>query len=350
VTGAGTAVLPRRSPATALTGRQKAAVLLITVGSHRAAKVLEHLSEREVEALSTEMASLWRIDTDTAQGVLEDLAEAFRLGSDFALGGPDFAREVLMQLVGPDRAEEIMGAISAQTELKPFDFLRRTPPEQIVTFLADESPQAIALVIASLHKTLAARVLACLPQEQQADVALRIAVMGETNPGVVEALERGLRHKLSNVINQEFSSAGGVDSLAEILNRAGRSTERTVLDGISSADDGLADEIRQKLFTFDDIVILSDRDIQLVLREVDQKDLALALRGVNEQVKERVFANMSTRGAEMLREDLDSAQPQRRAVVEEAQGRVVAAVRRLEEAGVVTMSRAGEDGVDEDVI
>ncbi len=342
--------LVARTASAHLTGRQKAAVFLITIGSARAAEILKHLTEREVEALSTEMATLWRVEVETAQAVLEDLAEQFRQRNDFALGGPEFAKEVLVQLVGEERADEIIGSITAQAELRPFDFLRRTPPEQIVTFLADESPQTIALVVASLHKTLAAKVLAALAPDTQADVALRIAMMGDTNPGVVEDIERGLRQKLSSVVNQEFSPAGGVDSLAEILNRAGRSTERIVLQSIAAEHAELADEIRQRLFTFDDIVVLSDRDIQLVLREVDQKDLGLALRGVAEDVRERIFANMSSRGAEMLREDLDSGQPQRRAVVEEAQGKVVAAIRRLEDAGAITIRGGGDGNQEEEVI
>jgi flagellar motor switch protein FliG len=172
---------------------------------------------------------------------------------------------------------------------------------------------------------------------------MRIAMMEDTNPGVVEDVERGLRLKLSNVLTQEFSQAGGVDSLAELLNRAGRSTERTVLEAIAETDGELADEIRQKLFTFDDIVLLNDRDIQLLLREVDQKDLGLALRGVNDEVKDTIFRNMSTRGAEMLQEDLETGKPQRRSVVEEAQSRIVGAIRRLEDAGVVSIGR-GQDG------
>ncbi|HEX5923240.1 MAG TPA: flagellar motor switch protein FliG, partial [Baekduia sp.] len=238
----------------------------------------------------------------------------------------------------------ILGQITSTAELRPFDFLRRTPPEQIATFLADEAPQTIALVVASLHTTLGASVLGALPAEVQANVAMRSATMEDTNPGVVEDVERGLRLKLSNVLTQEFSQAGGVDSLAELLNRAGRSTERTVLEAIAETDGELADEIRQKLFTFDDIVVLTDRDIQLLLREVDQKDLGLALRGVTEEVKDTIFRNMSTRGAEMLQEDLDTAQPQRRSVVEEAQSRIVGAIRRLEDAGAITIGRGGEDG------
>ncbi|MBI5106273.1 MAG: flagellar motor switch protein FliG [Solirubrobacterales bacterium] len=333
--------------AAGLTGRQKAAVFLITIGSARAAEILKHLSEREIEALSAEMASLWRIKAETADAVVQDLAERFDSHDEFAMGGPEFAREVLEHLLGPTRAEEIIGSITAQAELRPFDFLRRTPPEQIVTFLSDEAPQTIALVVASLHTTLGARVLACLPPDVQSDVALRIATMSDTNPGVIEDIERGLRQKLSNVLTQEFSQAGGVDSLAEILNRAGRSTERTVLEAISEQDGELADEIRQRLFTFDDIIVLSDRDIQLLLREVDQKDLALALRGVGEDVKDIIFRNMSSRGSEMLKEDLETSQPQRRAVVEEAQGRIVAAVRRLEDAGAITLGRGGEDEAEE---
>jgi flagellar motor switch protein FliG len=333
-----------RSGSAGLTGRQKAAVFLITIGSSRAADVLKFLSEREIEALSSEMASLWRVKAETADAVVQELAERFDSQNEFAMGGPEFAREVLEHLLGPTRAEEILGQITAQAELRPFDFLRRTPPEQIATFLADESPQTIALVVASLHTTLGAKVLACLPAESQANVAMRIAMMEDTNPGVVEDVERGLRLKLSNVLTQEFSQAGGVDSLAELLNRAGRSTERTVLEAIAETDGELADEIRQKLFTFDDIVVLNDRDIQLLLREVDQKDLGLALRGVNDEVKDTIFRNMSTRGAEMLQEDLDTGKPQRRAVVEEAQSRIVGAIRRLEDAGAITIGRGGEDG------
>lgn len=333
-----------RSGAAALTGRQKAAVFLITIGTSRAADILKFLSEREIEAISAEMASLWRVKAETADAVVQELAERFEAQDEFAMGGPQFAREVLVHLLGETRAEEILGQITAQAELRPFDFLRRTPPEQIATFLADEAPQTIALVVASLHTTLGAKVLGCLTPEVQANVAMRIATMEDTNPGVIEDVERGLRLKLSNVLTQEFSQAGGVDSLAELLNRAGRSTERTVLEAIAETDGELADEIRQKLFTFDDIVVLNDRDIQLLLREVDQKDLGLALRGVSDEVKDTIFRNMSSRGAEMLQEDLDTGKPQRRSVVEEAQSRIVGAIRRLEDAGAITIGRGGEDG------
>ena len=279
---AGAPPMPVDRSASSLSGRQKAAVLLISLGAERAANVLKHLGEREVESLSAEMAALWRVRPETSAAVMREVED--RLSGNDAVGGgvggPEFAREVLVQLVGTERADEIIGTVTTKPETRPFEFLRRTPPEQVHAFLKDESPQTIALVVASVHSTLAARVLAELKPELQADVALRIATMSETNPDVIRDIEQGLRLKLANVVGQEFAAAGGVDALAEILNRAGRSTERNVVGAISESDQDLADEIKLRLFTFEDLVILEDRDLQLVLREVDQKELQLALRGV----------------------------------------------------------------------
>ena len=333
-----------------LSGRQKAAVLLISLGAERAANVLKHLGEREVESLSAEMAALWRVRPETSAAVMREVED--RLASNEEIGGgtggPEFAREVLVQLVGTERADAIIGTVTTKPESRPFEFLRRTPPEQVHAFLKDEAPQTIALVVASVHSTLAARVLAELKPELQADVAMRIATMSETNPDVIRDIEQGLRLKLANVVGQEFAAAGGVDALAEILNRAGRSTERNVVSAISESDQELADEIKLRLFTFEDLVVLEDRDLQLVLREVDQKDLQLALRGVDEPVVEKILSNMSQRGAEMLREDMAASAPQRKAVVEEAQGKVVAAVRRLEDAGTLIIRRGAEE--EEEVV
>ncbi|HKE78720.1 MAG TPA: flagellar motor switch protein FliG [Solirubrobacteraceae bacterium] len=331
-----------------LSGRQKAAVVLISLGTEKAANILQHLSEREVESLSAEVAALWRVRPETSAAVLSEVAERLQARDMLGVGGPEYAREVLEHLLGPERAEEIMGTLTTKTETRPFEFLRRTPPEQVCAFLKDESPQTIALVVASVHSSLAARVLAELPPELQAEVALRIATMSETNPDVIRDIEQGLRQKLANVVAQEFAAAGGVDALAEILNRAGRSTERNVVGAIGDRDQQLADEIRSRLFTFEDLVILEDRDLQLVLREVDQKELQLALRGVDQVVVDKVLGNMSQRGAEMLREDMEASPPQRKAVVEEAQGKIVAAVRRLEDAGALVLRRGAED--EEEVV
>jgi flagellar motor switch protein FliG len=334
--------LPQRTPPR-VSGRQKAAVLLISLGPEKAAEVFKHLREDEIESLSLDMAKQGQIRPDVTAYVFEELAAVVEAYDSLATGGVDYARDVLERSLGPERAAEIIGRLSTVIEMRPFEFLRRTPPDHIVTFLRAEAPQTIALVVANLHTTLAAQVLSHLPEEQQAEIAMRIARMSETPPDVVREVEGVMRRKLENVIQQEYSAAGGVKSLAEILNYTDRPTERNVLDTLSERDAELGEEVRRLLFVFEDIAKLDDRSIQLVLREADQKDLALALRGVDESVKDRILANMSERGAQMLREEMDYQQPQKKRVVEEAQGRIVAIVRRLEDAGTLVIGRGGSD-------
>ncbi len=328
-----------------LNGRKKAAVLLVSLGPDRAASVFKHLHYDEIESLSLEMAKLQQVDPTVTATVIEELAATVQAYVSFAAGGVVYAREVLERAIGPERAAEIIGRLSSVIEMRPFEFLRRTPPEQIVTFLRNEAPQTTALVVANLHTTLAAQVLSHLGEQEQADIALRIARMGETSPDVVKKVEEVMKQKLASIVQQDYSAAGGVKSLAEILNRADRPTERNVLDALTETDEELAAEVRRLLFVFEDIVKIDDRSIQLVLREADQKDLALALRGVSNEVRERIMQNMSERGAQMLLEEMEYQPPQRKRVVEEAQGRIVAIVRRLEEAGVVVLSRGDSDVV-----
>jgi flagellar motor switch protein FliG len=330
-----------------LSGMQKAAILLVAIGEENAAQIFTHLSQTEAEALSLEIAKARNVQAEVIQGVLFEAVENVNAQQFLAEGGVDYARSVLERSLGPERAAEIIGRLAATIERRPFEFLRRTPPEQIQVFLRSESPQTMALVIANLHTSLAAAVLSELPEDVQADVARRIGLMTETRPEVVEQVEHVMRQKLSNIIAQEFAQAGGVKSLADILNHSDRTTERNVLDTLGNTDTELADEIRLLLFTFEDVVKLDDRSIQLVLKEVDQKDLAVALRGVGDDVKARIFANMSERGAELLREEIEFQPPQRRRVIEESQGRIVAVVRRLEEAGAIVLSRGATGGDDE---
>jgi flagellar motor switch protein FliG len=330
----------------ALGGRRKAAVLLIALGPERAAAILAHLDDEEVEELSTEMAAIRRVTPEVSQAVLDELAEQVSAAEQTALGGLDYTYEVLEKRFGRARAQEIVDTLGGRLAHRPFDFLRCTPPEQVATFLQEEAPQTIAIVVASLPSSVAARVLAELPKELQGDVALRIATMSETNPLVVRDLETALREKLSAILDQELTAAGGVQSLAEILNQAGRSTERHVLQAMSESDTVLAEEVRQRIFTFDDIVTLSDRDIQILLRDIDQKDLAVALRGVDAKVADKLLSNLSQRGAEMLREDMEVMPPQRKAVVDEAQSKIVRAARVLDDAGTITI-RQGADAEDE---
>ncbi|HWT23749.1 MAG TPA: flagellar motor switch protein FliG [Solirubrobacteraceae bacterium] len=337
----------RYASARSLQGIEKSAVLLVAMGEERAAQIFRHLSQAEVEALSLEIAKAPKVPSDVCSDVVTEAVQSVLAEDYVAEGGVDYARSLLQKSLDPERAEEIIARLAATIERRPFEFLRRTPPEQIHVFLKNESPQTIALVLANLHTSLAASVLSLLPPEDQADVALRVAMMGETRPDVVAQVEAVMKQKLSSVIAAEYSAAGGVKSLADILNYADRSTERNVLDQLAEANGELAEEVRLLLFTFEDVVKLDDRTIQMVLKEVDQKDLAIALRGVSDDVKQRIFQNMSERGAELLKEEIEFQPPQRRRVVEEAQGRIVGVVRRLEESGAIILSRGSAGGDDE---
>jgi flagellar motor switch protein FliG len=339
------AVLATRTAAR-LPGKRKAAVLMAALGSERAAGVMQHMREEEIEGLSLEMAKLSSVEQETAESILNELA-ALAGGDDGGMaevaGGIDFARDVLERALGAERAEEVIGRLSTVIEMRPFEFLRRTPPEQIVAFLRTESPQTIALVIANLHTVLAAQVLAQVPEDMQPDIALRIARMGDTSPRVIQQVEEIMRQKLSTLVEQEYTAAGGTKALADILNHADRPTERNVLDHLAATDQGLAEQVRRMLFVFEDIVKLEERAIQQVLREANQKDLVLALRGAPDAVKEIVMTNMSERGAAMLQEEMEVQQPQRKRDVDEAQGRIVAVIRRLEEAGTIVLSGEGDE-------
>jgi flagellar motor switch protein FliG len=341
------ATRPAAEATKGLRGIQKAAILLVAIGEERAGQIFGYLGDTEVEALSLEIAKSRKVPNEVCRDIIGEAVDTVLAEDYIAEGGVDYARSILERSLGANRAEEVIGRLAATIERRPFEFLRRTPPEQISVFLRNESPQTIALVVANLHTTLAAQVLAQLEPEEQAEVALRVARMAETRPEVVSQVETVMRQKLSNIVAQEYAAAGGVKSLADILNHSDRTTERNVLDELAKTESELADEVRLLLFTFEDVVKLDDRSIQMVLKEVDQKDLAIALRGVSEDVRSRIFSNMSERGAELLKEEIDFQPPQRKRVIEEAQGRIVGVVRRLEEAGAVVISRGSGGGDDE---
>jgi flagellar motor switch protein FliG len=325
-----------------LPGARKAAVLLAALGAGRAAKVMQQLAPDEIESLSLEMAKLDPVGAEATESVFVELAALANTGGG-ASGGIAFAREVIVKALGPERAAEVLGRLSSRTESRPFEFLGRAPPERTATLLRGEAPQTVALVLANLPTNLAAGVLARLPESQQPDIALRIARMGETSAQVIRQVEEVIRQKLSVAGEQEFSASGGTKALAEILNHADRSTERNVLESLASTDQELAEEVRGMLFVFEDIVKLEERAIQQVLREADQKDLVLALRGAPDNVKEVVLTNMSERGAEMLKEEMDIQPPQRKRDIDAAQSRIVAVVRRLEEAGAIVIAGDEEE-------
>jgi flagellar motor switch protein FliG len=325
-----------------LPGQQKAAVLLAALGPARAANVMQQLGPEEIETLSLDMAKLDPVGAETTNSIFTELALLANAGAGTS-GGIAFVREVIIKALGPERAAEILGRLSARTDERPFEFLTRAPPERTATLLRSEAPQTVALILSNLPTNLAAGVLTRLPEPQQPDIALRIARMGETSAQVVKQVEEVIRQKLSVAGEQEFSASGGTKALAEILNHADRSTERNVLESLAGTDQELADEVRAMLFVFEDIVKLDERAIQQVLREADQKDLVLALRGAPENVKETVLTNMSERGAEMLKEEMEIQPPQRKRDIDAAQSRIVAVVRRLEEAGTIVIASGSEE-------
>ncbi len=338
------AATPERLP-----GAQKAAVLMAALGSERAASVMQRMEEEEIESLSHEMARLSSVGTETTESVFSEVAAVTSGGPGEVSGGVEFAREVIERALGPERAADLLGRLTGGGDSRPFEFLHRVPAERIAALLRGESPQTTALVLASLHSTLAAGVLARLPEGEQPDIALRIARMGHANTKVIQQVEAVIRQKLGAVVERKYSASGGAKALAGILNHADRSTERNVLENLAGADKALAEQVRGMLFVFEDIVKLDERAVQQVLREVDQKDLVLALRGAPENVTEVVLANMSERGAAMLKEEMEIQQPQRQRDVDEAQSRVVTVVRKLDEAGTIVIS-SGEDGEGEPVV
>jgi flagellar motor switch protein FliG len=328
-------------PAERLPGARRAAVLMAALGSERAANVMQRMDEEEIESLSLEMARLSSVGAETTESVFGELAAVTRDGPSGVSGGMDYARGVIERALGPERAADVLERLASASETRPFEFLRRLPAERIAGLLRGESPQTIALVLASLHANLAAEVLARLPESEQPEIALRIARMGHASTRVIQQVEQVIRRKLGATVERKYSASGGAKALAGILNHTDRTTERNVLESLAGADKTLAEQVRGMLFVFEDVAKLEERAIQQVLREVDQKDLVLALRGAPDNICEIVLANMSERGAAMLKEEMEIQQPQRKRDIDDAQGRVVAVVRKLEQEGTIVI--AGEE-------
>jgi flagellar motor switch protein FliG len=332
-----------------LTGRRKAAILCVALGPTAAVEIFRRLPADVVEQLTVEMARTPVVEPQTAEVVFDEIRRHANAGGWDQEGGLRFARQVLEKALGADRAAELLARLDSIITVNPFDFLRKTSPDQIYAFLRHEAPQTISLVLANLPDELSAKVLENMPSDVQAQVATCIARMTNVSPEVIKEVAAVMEAKLEVVVRHEVSQAGGVRSLAQILSSSDRATERNVLETLEQEDPELADAVRALLFVFEDLMKLDDRAIQLVLKEVEAKDLALALRGTSEAVQERITSNMSSRAAEMLREEMEYMPPQRRRAVEEAQAKIVAVVRRLEDAGALTISR-GEDDADEMIV
>jgi flagellar motor switch protein FliG len=332
------------SPTQTNLGVRKAAITLIQLGSDKAAAVLSHLSDSEVEEISAEIARLDSIEEEEIDEVMSELREMVTARINIAQGGLAFAQNLLEQSLGPERAAQIIERLQAAAVQLPFQFLHRADPTQLRSFIADEHPQVIALILAHMNPDKASLVLSGLPPEQQTEVAHRIAVMDRTSPEIVRTVEASLERKLSSVLQPaEMSRVGGVDPLVNIINRSDRLTERAIVEGLEALDAELADEVRSRMFMFEDIVTLEDRSVQLVVRQVDTGELALALKGVSEAVRNKVTSNLSERAAETLLEEVDLLGAVRLTQVEEAQQSVIRTIRQLEEQGQIMVRRGNDD-------
>lgn len=328
-----------------LTGRQKAAVLLISYGSELSAKILKHMREDEIEDLTLEIANLRRVDVETKEKVLQEFYEMCLAQNYISTGGIEYAQEMLEKALGPSRAQDILTKLTSSLQIRPFDFARKTEPTQLLNFIQSEHPQTIALVMSYLHPEQAGMILSALPPPQQVEVAKRIATMDRTSPEVLREVESVLEKKLSSFVMQDFTTAGGIEAAVAILNRVDRGTEKTIMEALEEDNPELAEEIKKRMFVFENIVTLDDRSIQTVLRQVDMKDLALALKTASEEVANRIFKNVSKRAAEMLKEDMSLMGPVRLRDVEEAQQKVVNVIRQLDESGEIVIARGGEDEI-----
>ena len=328
-----------------LTGVQKGAILLISLGPERSAEIFKHLKEEEIEDLTLEIANTRSVTPQIKEQVLEEFYQVCLAQQYIAEGGIGYAKELLEKALGEEEAMSVIGKLTASLQVKPFEFVRKTEASQLLNFIQDEHPQTIALILSYLNASQAALIVSALPPDRQADVAKRIALMDRTSPDVVKEVERILETKLSSLVNQDYTVIGGVDSVVEILNTVDRSTEKHIMETLEIDEPELADEIRKKMFVFEDILLLDDRAIQRVLRDVDNGDLAVALKSANEEVQNAIFNNLSKRLAVMIKEDMEFMGPVRMKDVEEAQQKIVNVIRRLEDSAEIVISRGGGDEI-----
>ena len=326
-----------------LSSQEKAAILFIALGPEYTAKLLQHLDDDEIERITLEIANHKQVSAEQKAAVISEFYQMAMAKDYISTGGLEYAQNVLEKALGSEKALDIINRLTTSLQVRPFDFLRKTDPSQLLTFIQNEHPQTIALIIAYLESDQAAIILGSLPAEFQADVARRVAIMDRTSPDVIREVERVLERKLSSLMTQDFTTAGGIKSIVEVLNRVDRTTEKSIIETLEVDNPELAEEIKRLMFVFEDIVMLDDRSLQMVLRDVDTKDLSLALKATPQEVADKVFKNMSKRAADMLREEIEFMGPVKIRDVEEAQLKVVNVIRALEDKGEIVISRGQGD-------
>ena len=328
-----------------LSGIEKAAVLLIALGQDVSKEVFKHLESEEIEELYLQIAKTTKISPEMKDKVFEEFNELMLAQQYLSQGGITYARELLESALGESKAVEIITKLTSSLQVRPFDFIQKTESEQILNFIQGEHPQIIALIISYLPGVKAGEIFRNLSEEKQVDIARRIASMERTSPEMIREVERVLERKLSSIVGQDYTSTGGLDALVEILNNVDRGTEKHIMETLEVEEPELADEIRKKMFVFEDILLLDDRSIQRVLRDVENADLELALKSSTEELQNVIFRNLSKRLAAMIKEDMDFMGPVRMKDVEEAQQKIVAVIRKLEDSGDIVISRGGGDDI-----
>ena len=326
-----------------MTGLRKAAVLLVSLSEEAAASVLKQLDMQDVEELSREVASLQDVSHTARDQIIADFYRVVLAKSYVDEGGLEYARALLERSVGREDATKIMQQIEQQVYQKPFNFLSKTESENLLTFIQDEHPQTIALILSHVPSSKGAEILSGLSAQKQVEVVSRIANMEQTSPEVIKEVERALEQRLAGIVSERFAKVGGVDSVAEMLNVADRATEKGILEALEADDPDLVEQIRRLMFVFEDMMLVNDRGIQAVLKEIDNDELSLALKTASDDLKQKILSNMSERAATMIRDDMAYMGPVRLADVEATQQRIVDVVRRLEDAGeIIIAGRGGE--------
>jgi flagellar motor switch protein FliG len=326
-----------------MAGVRKAAVLLISLDQDKAADILRRLPAEAVEEVSREIASMGEVPNAARKEVFHEFYQLALANSYISEGGLEYAKSLLKKSLSEEDAKRVIHQVTQQVQTTPFSFLQKAESENLLTFIQDEHPQTIALILAHLPPQKASEILVGLPSQKQVEVVKRIANMEQTNPEVIKEVERGLEHRLSDIVSQTFEKAGGVDTVAEILNLADRSTEKGIMEGLEAEDPDLVEQIRRLMFVFEDILLVNDKGIQSVLKEVDNEELALALKTASEELRQKIFKNMSERAAQLIQEDMQYMGPVRISDVEAAQQKIVDVVRRLEDAGeIIIAGRGGE--------
>ncbi|NLI79991.1 MAG: flagellar motor switch protein FliG [Candidatus Riflebacteria bacterium] len=333
----------RDLPRVNLPGKTKAAILLIFLGPETSGVIFQSLNDAEIEVLTIEIARQRKISTEDKESVLFEFEQLMMAREFYSEGGLDYAKGLLEKTVGPGKALEILSRMGTSLQVRPFEAARTADPSQLATLIQNEHPQTICLILAYLQPDKAAMILQSLPADTQTEIAKRLALMDRTSPEVTREVENYLEKKLSAVLGQDLASAGGIDSLVNILNQVDRATEKTIIETMEVQEPSLAEEVKKRLFVFEDVVLIDDRGIQRMMKEIDPKDLSISLKGVTDEVKEKFYKNMSKRAAEMLKEEMAYMGPVRIRDVDQAQQRIVAIVKTLETKGEIIIARPGEE-------